>query len=667
MLAAMEDFADPTVNVETLSLTRFQDLSSWQLCGSDIKSLCKTFLVTGLSVREFAIRHLIPYSTMKRYVHKYRQWQTTGVDSIRDANAGRPSILDDTGIINIRKHLRESMATQTCQNSMLTPFHLVIEAQACDTKKRRGLAGADVRVSKKTVKRIKLNNSFVEVLCQFKTHARSFAESDVRNLYSFAIMNEAFVSSVDAAMCFNWDATQYCINAEGHATIVKCGSDSDKPATALSEGGLGFAIKYYHFHNANADVAPAVFIIADDTMGPEDFVWEEVVGLSHTQLVGATGYLIFTKTRNCNSAFYRWYAHHIVAPFVQTCRESHDCKNRDGTPMRAFVVCDGEPSQIQVFQEGFILDLMRVNQIDFGKSPASCSAITQSSDDSDFFKASKKKLVRIRETDYISQGLNTRLHNIIAARKDADDQGRFTSAKKGLICNALQQVVYSIKHVLTPEIVKTGYKRIGQYPVNFKATIGRCTRQVTARDMDLMERALPAMVEIFRTTGKVTEAQMDAAGIPSVNAESTNSKPKDERPLHQQRSVIMNSEDCISQYRAHVERREAEPARRALAVEQREAAKIIRERKAEEVRARKDLKEAEKQRRANLTPEEVKAEAKAKRIANKLARQAAQNQHIEEAAEQIIEELENADDNIGLDDLFNDDEIDNISDRSFDV
>jgi hypothetical protein len=33
--------------------------------------------------------------------------------------------------------------------------------------------------------------------------------------------------------------------------------------------------------------------------------------------------------------------------------------------------------------------------------------------------------------------------------------------------------------------------------------------------MDVMERQLPAMVEIFRRTGKVTEAQMDAAGIPS--------------------------------------------------------------------------------------------------------------------------------------------------------
>jgi hypothetical protein len=563
--------------------------------------------------------------------------------------------------------LTEAVATQTCQTSMLSAFHILTEAEACETKKRRGLAGVDQRISKKTIKRMKLNHSFVEVKCQFKTHARSFAESDVRNLYSFAIMNEAFVSPLVAPMCFNWDATQYCINAEGHATIVKCEGDSSKPPTALSDGGLGFAIKYYHFHNANGDLAPAVFIIADDTMTAEDFYFEEVVGLSHTQLVDATGYLVFTKTRNCNAAFYRWYAHHIVAPFVEVCRESHGCKNEDNSPMRAFVVCDGEPSQIQVFQEEHVLTAMKNNRIDFGKSPASCSGITQSSDDSDFFKGSKKKLVRIRETDYINQGLNMRLNSIITSRVDLDGQARFTSGKKSLIINALQQVVYSIKHVLTPEIVKTGYKRIGQFPVSFKTTIGRCTRQVTARDMDIMEKALPDMVEIFRTTGKVTEAQMDAAGIFSVNGESTNSKPKDERALHQQRSVIMNSEDCIAQYRAQVEHREAEPARRALAAEQREAAKLVRERKALEVRERKDMKEAEKQRRANLTLEEVKAEAKAKRLANKLAKQAALDQHVEEAAEQIIDELENIDDNVALDDLFNDDEIDNISDRSFEV
>lgn len=125
----------------------------------------------------------------------------------------------------------------------------------------------------------------------------------------------------------------------------------------------------------------------------------------------------------------------------------------------------------------------------------------------------------------------------------------------------------------------------------------------------------------------------------------------------------MNSVDCIAQYRAHVERRDAEPARRALAFEQREAAKILRERKAEDVRLRKEAKEVEKQRRANLTPEEVKAEAKAKRLANKLAKQAAVIPQNEEPVAEDADDL----DEILDEDLFDDDEIDDISDRSFDL
>jgi hypothetical protein len=154
-----------------------------------------------------------------------------------------------------------------------------------------------------------------------------------------------------------------------------------------SAGGLGFAIKYNHFHNAAGDMAPLVLIVADDTMEEGEFFVQDVAGLSHTQLVDSTSFLVFTKTRSCNAAFYRWYAHNVVAPFVLKCRAAYGNQNPDETPMRAFVVCDGEPSQLQVFQEGFILQLMAESLIDFGKSPASCSAITQASDDSEFFKA----------------------------------------------------------------------------------------------------------------------------------------------------------------------------------------------------------------------------------------------------------------------------------------
>jgi hypothetical protein len=169
---------------------------------------------------DFALRHCLAKSTMKRYMKKYRTWKTTEVDTFHPSRGGRPPLVDHDGIINIRQTLRTAVATQNCQTTMLSNFQIMLEGEVTNSKKRRGLAGLETRVSKKFVERIKENNDFVEATCQFKTHARIFAESDPRNLYSFAVMNEAFMGTRDASMCFNWDATQYCVDAEGHATIV---------------------------------------------------------------------------------------------------------------------------------------------------------------------------------------------------------------------------------------------------------------------------------------------------------------------------------------------------------------------------------------------------------------------------------------------------------------
>ena len=72
----MGDFSDPTIDVQTLRLTRYQDLSNWTFLASDIKSLCKTHLESGLSVHAFAGNHSLPYSTMKRYVQRFVEWKT---------------------------------------------------------------------------------------------------------------------------------------------------------------------------------------------------------------------------------------------------------------------------------------------------------------------------------------------------------------------------------------------------------------------------------------------------------------------------------------------------------------------------------------------------------------------------------------------------------------
>jgi hypothetical protein len=105
---------------------------------------------------------------------------------------------------------------------------------------------------------------------------------------------------------------------------------------------------------------------------------------------------------------------HIVIPFVELIRVTYDCKNEDGSPMRAFVTCDGEAQQIAVFQMVTMLALFVAALIDFGKSPASCSAIAQSSDDSNFFKATKCVLKGVM--DYGNASLEKKMREYLQTR-----------------------------------------------------------------------------------------------------------------------------------------------------------------------------------------------------------------------------------------------------------
>lgn len=199
----MAAHVDPTGSITPLSLTRNQDLSAWSFAVDEIKSLCENHRRSGVSVNEFRKRHNLSYSTMKRYAATYKVWRETGVDNFHSSHGGRPALIDNTGIIVLRQFLRANLESQNCQLSMIAPFHLKVEAEVDETRKRKDLAAVDRRLSKRTIHRFKEANSFTEVDCQFKTNARSAAEGDPRNLYSFAAMNEAFVSGLAAPMCFN--------------------------------------------------------------------------------------------------------------------------------------------------------------------------------------------------------------------------------------------------------------------------------------------------------------------------------------------------------------------------------------------------------------------------------------------------------------------------------
>jgi len=132
------------------------------------------------------------------------------------------------------------------------------------------------------------------------------------------------------------------------------------------------------------------------------------------------------------------------------------------------MTCDGEARQIELFQEQQILRALATNLIDLGKIAASCSAICQAFDVSDFFKATKKVLDHVILEDYKDERL---FNNIITAL----DQ-RFTTEKRKHIADSLCQAIYVIRDSLAEKIIKQGYQRCGQWSLNFNQTMSLCSK-----------------------------------------------------------------------------------------------------------------------------------------------------------------------------------------------
>jgi len=285
--------------------------------------------------------------------------------------------------------------------------------------------------------------------------------------------------------------------------------------------------------------------------------------------------------------------------------------------MRAFAYCDGEQIQIECCLSEAALAAFSAALVDLGKSPASCSATCQSSDASPLFKGLKAMLRGIWGRTWKSPGLEAALKKIFAARTNLEGQ-------KSRLIDALQQIVTALRQVMKDSVVKEGYSCIGQYPFNFRIIMSKCTTPIPLLEFQKMDRELPHFASIIARHGRITEAEMDAKGIMSINATASRQLPKNQRVLHQERAVVLTAADSIAKYRDYQREREMAPvlaaqrqADRQRAKEAREAkaavAKVAQEAKAAELKAKKDAKAAEKRRWEGLTSDEQKAETSAKR------------------------------------------------------
>ncbi len=237
---------------------------------------------------------------------------------------GRPRLIDEESEANLADKLVKRHLEQNCVTNR--EFGVMMCEEMENTKRRRGLAAISSPPCRNTVNQLKKRLLITTKQSQAKPSVRISAEYDPRNAYTMSCMVHAFCEGHPSHLTMNWDATQFVFERTEGTTVltIKREETIDVPATVPSSSQLGYAIKLYHLHNAAGNVAPPIFVVADDSMGPDDFFQSKIIGLSNNNAPNAFGYLCFTQTRCCNPAFYRWFVKEIVCKFVGEVREANE-------------------------------------------------------------------------------------------------------------------------------------------------------------------------------------------------------------------------------------------------------------------------------------------------------------------------------------------------------
>jgi len=208
-------------------------------------------------------------------------------------------------------------------------------------------------------------------------------------------------------------------------------------------------------------------------------------------------------------------------------------------------------------------------RIVLGKTPASCSAVTQASDISEDFKAEKKVMKSAANRQWDNVVIRTQLHNVFRATTS------FSSEEVKLCINSLLQLSYSAKATLNQHIVVNGYTKFGQQggSLDFYKIMSACRAPIAPRDLQHMKRQLKQMVVKMKLNTQITEADMDAANIADyavrLEGRRGNGTPKDQRVIHQRRACVLNHEQTLQYDLQRAQVKAAQPLVRAeKAIEQ---------------------------------------------------------------------------------------------------
>jgi hypothetical protein len=453
---------------------------------------------------------------------------------------GRPPLLDEKNVAALTNKMTETSYKPTDRNYAET-LHQQMQINAQEHNKSLSSISYPTRDTKRRYK--------VKIIAKSgkgkkTTAARATAVADIRNAISFGVMNQIMVNAVHPSLILNSDATQYAAALDCHENvqvIFVAKSDphqldrGDKIGNnVLPDNIVGslvqFFIKYYLLMNALGNISTPVYIIADEEIPVGQFRAFEVQSLAHGVSVNDTAYVVLCKSRAGNEAFYIWFNQYIMIPFVLNLKRIHALDVNSAT----WYQLDGEEMQIRCYEDISMLSVLENNNIIIGKPSGSTTEITQPCDRGNVFKASKKTIKSVSDTN-----IDSNPHKVAILTQLFINNSSLDSRKRKLAVYGLIRVQIALQQTIRMRMITDSFAWTGIYPFNISKILSSCSNKPTYDEELNILSAMPRLVVKFKNQGELYDQDFDEENIKKTSV-------KDHLVTNRRRSIILTSHAYVS-------------------------------------------------------------------------------------------------------------------------
>lgn len=351
------------------------------------------------------------------------------------------------------------------------------------------------------------------------TKARIEAVDDPRNAITHAVAMECLCKGRNPALLANVDSTQFLYDqSNGGRILVASKADEQR---YLHESHTGLFVKYISIYFANGYAAPPVLLCANDNIEEGTYICETVQLLSHSTDPHAFGYLVWTKTRAGNVAFFKWLFLTVIFPAIESQRSSCGFDENSETYMDdsyAVFTLDGEQQQIMACSDTDVSAVSLSSRTRLLKLCASCSLIHQLCDLCPIYRNSKKDMQHIAALDYENTSLKRNIETSLSLHNETLN---LSAEEKQKVVKALLKVIGVLKKNVTFNNIVNGAKKAGMLGSsdNWSETVrmqifAASTHTFTAVEWQIIESHWDELTQFFLDNGLITDEYMDSLGIP---------------------------------------------------------------------------------------------------------------------------------------------------------